>query len=107
MINASHECKGHREDNEYVSAKEVIQMPLEKELETYKAKLPQLKENEGKFVLIHGETVVDIFSSYEDAIKRGYQEFGLEPFLVTQIQAIEQVQFISRLFDPCAPTHST
>jgi len=79
-------------------------MALERELETYRAKLPELRENEGKFVLIHGDTVVDIFSSYEDAVKRGYQDFGLEPFLVTQIQSIEQVQFISRLVDPCVQT---
>ncbi len=75
-------------------------MVLEKELETYRAKLPEWSAEEGKFALIHGETVVDIFTSYEDALKRGYQEFGLEPFLVKQIQAIEQVHFISRFVDP-------
>ncbi|HEX3127145.1 MAG TPA: hypothetical protein VH394_07425 [Thermoanaerobaculia bacterium] len=77
-------------------------MALEKELETYAKKLNALKaEHEGKFVLIHGEDVVDTFSSYEDAIKAGYQKFDLEPFLVKQIRAIEQVQFISRFVDPC------
>lgn len=79
-------------------------MPLEKELETYRAKLSQLKDQEGKFVLIHGENVVDVFSSYDDAIKAGYQNFGLTPFLVKQIQSIEQVQFITRYVDPCAQT---
>ena len=77
-------------------------MPLEKELETYTKKLPELKaEHEGKFVLIHGEDVVDTFSSYDDAIKAGYQKFNLEPFLVKQIRALEQIQFISRFVDPC------
>lgn len=76
-------------------------MALEKELETYKAKLSELQADEGKFVLIHGEDVVDVFSSYEDAIKRGYQDFGLEPFLVKQIQAVERVQFVTRLVEPC------
>ncbi len=75
-------------------------MALEKELETYKKKLPELKENEGKFVLIQGDTVVDVYTSYEDAMKEGYSKFGLEPFLVKQIQTIEQVQFISRFADP-------
>ena len=75
-------------------------MALEKELEIYRSKLPELKENEGKFVLIHGEQI-EVFSTYEDAVKRGYQEFGLDPFLVKQIQSIEQVQFISRFVDPC------
>ncbi|MGH9785750.1 MAG: hypothetical protein ACRD88_16380 [Terriglobia bacterium] len=76
-------------------------MALEKEVEVYKSKLAQLKEHEGKFVLIHGEDVVDVFSTYEDALKQGYQKFGLTPFLVKQIQTIEQVQFISRFVDPC------
>lgn len=76
-------------------------MALEKELETYKNKLPELKQHEGKFVLIKGEDVVDTFATYEDAIKEGYQKFGLEPFLVKQIQSIEQVQVISRSVSPC------
>jgi hypothetical protein len=77
-------------------------MALEKELETFRSKLLELKgEHEGKFVLIHGEQVVDFFSSYEDAIKDGYARFGLAPFLVKKIQALEQAGFISRLADPC------
>jgi len=77
-------------------------MALEKELETYKNKLPELKQHEGKFVLIHGEEVVDTFTSYEDAIKEGYKKFGLKPFLVKQIHSIEQAQFVSRFITPCS-----
>jgi hypothetical protein len=77
-------------------------MALEKELETYKAKLPELTAQEGKFVLIHGEDVIDTFTSYEDAIKEGYSKFKLDPFLVKQIKSIEQVQFISRFVDSCS-----
>lgn len=80
-------------------------MALEMELETYKQKLPELKDNEGKFVLIHKDSVVDIFSTYDDAIKAGYQQFKLDPFLVKQIHSIEQVQFISRFADPCFQGH--
>lgn len=77
-------------------------MALEKELETYRANLDQLKaEHSGKYVLIHGDDVVDVFSSYEDAIKAGYAQFKLEPFLVKQVQPLETVQFITRLVDPC------
>jgi hypothetical protein len=66
-------------------------MALEKELEVYRSKLPELKaEYEGKFVLIHGDQVVDFFSTYEDAIKAGYSKFGLEPFLVKQVHAVEE-----------------
>ncbi len=74
-------------------------MALEKELETYARKLPELKEHEGKFALVHGD-VVDVFASYEDAIKEGYGRFGLEPFLVKQIQSVEQVQLVTRLLVP-------
>jgi hypothetical protein len=75
-------------------------MALEKELETYKKKLPELKSLEGKFVLIHGDELVDTFTSYEDAIKEGYSRFKLEPFLVKQISSIEQIQLISRFVEP-------
>jgi hypothetical protein len=74
-------------------------MALEKEIETYKKKLPELKAEEGKFVLIRGDTLVGVFTSYQDAVKEGYEKFKLEPFLIRKIQAFEQVQFITRLID--------
>jgi hypothetical protein len=77
-------------------------MALEKELTTYNNKLQELKADEGKFVLIKGDDVVDTFSSYDDAIKAGYAKFKLEPFLVKQVRALEQAQFVSRFVDPCA-----
>jgi hypothetical protein len=83
-----------------------MNMALEKELATYKSKLPELAVNEGKYVLIHGDTVVDVFGTYEDAIKEGYGKFNLEPFLVKQIQSIEHVQFISRLLPSCPTSHA-
>ena len=75
-------------------------MALEKEMETYTAKLPELLSHEGKFVLIQDDRVVDVYDSYEDAIKEGYAKFGLSPFLVKQIEWSEQVHFVSR-FVPC------
>lgn len=77
-------------------------MALETELATYKNKLPELiaGNNEGKFVLIHGSDVIDVYGTYEDAVKEGYAKFKLEPFLVKQVQATETIQFISRLV-PC------
>ena len=77
-------------------------MSLEKELEAYKKKLPELLGQEGKFVLFHGEALVGVYTSYEDAVKAGYEKFKLQPFLVRQIQAVDQVQFVSRLFGPSA-----
>lgn len=77
-------------------------MALEKELETYNTKLPELLEDEGKYVLIHGDQVHGTYSSFEDALREGYETFGLEPFLVKQIQKIEHTQIITRILDyPC------
>jgi hypothetical protein len=71
-------------------------MALERELATYQKELPNLLVHEGKYVLIHGDSVVDVYSSYEDAVKSGYEKFGLELFLVKKVQAVEQVQYFTR-----------
>lgn len=74
-------------------------MALEKELETYKRKLPQLKNSEGKFILVHGDDA-DVFAAYEDALRAGYQRYGLNAFMVKQIKSFEQAQLITRLVVP-------
>ncbi len=76
-------------------------MSLDRELNTYERELPSLLTDEGKYVLIRGDAVVSTYASYEDAIKAGYEKFGLDPFLVKQIQAIEQIQCFSRPIAPC------
>ena len=75
-------------------------MALEKELATYKNHIDELKPEAGRFVLIHGDEVVGTFSAYDDALKAGYTKFGLDPFLVKQIEAVEQAHFISRFIAP-------
>ncbi|MEO7029985.1 MAG: hypothetical protein ABI147_11345 [Acidobacteriaceae bacterium] len=75
-------------------------MALEKELATFKDRLLSMKEHEGKFVLIHEEIVVDFFSTYEDAIKAGYQQFKLSPFLVKRVLSVEPMLYISRSILP-------
>jgi hypothetical protein len=75
-------------------------MALEKEVETYKKKLPELKEHEGKYALVEGETFVDVYSTYEDALKEGYERFKLKPFLVKRIESPEQIYTITRLLHP-------
>ena len=76
-------------------------MALEKELATYRKHINEWSEYEGKFVLIHDETIAGFYSAYEDALKEGYEKFGLAPFLVKQINALEKAHFISRLIDSC------
>jgi hypothetical protein len=51
--------------------------------------------------LVHGNDVVGVWDSYEDALKEGYRQFGLQPFLVKRIEAIEQVHFFTRDLAPC------
>ena len=71
-------------------------MALEIELQTYKDKLSELVQNEGKFVLIHGDAIIDFFEAYEDALKEGYKQFGLESFMVKRIEAVESIHFFTR-----------
>ena len=72
-------------------------MALEREAETYKRLLPTLQAEEGRFALIHRDDLVGVFGTYEDALAEGYRQFKLEPFLVRQIRAVEQVHLITRL----------
>jgi len=69
---------------------------LETELKTYEEKKRSLLGDEGKFVLIHGEELAGVWDTYEDALKAGYEKYGVTPFLVKQIQGTERVQFFTR-----------
>lgn len=76
-------------------------MTLERELETYKRVLPSLLEDEGRFAVVHEDEVAGVFDTYEDALKIAYEKFGLQPFLVKQIRALEQVHCLTRDVVPC------
>jgi hypothetical protein len=73
----------------------MVQELLDQEIETYRQQLPSLLLEEGKFALVHGRELVGVFDSYQDALTAGYEKFSVQPFLVKQIKAIEQVHFIS------------
>ena len=63
---------------------------LDKELQAYDARLAELLgQDRGKYVLIKGDRVVDVFSSLDDALKHGYELFEAEPFLVRQIVEVQ------------------
>ncbi len=76
---------------------------LKEELTAYEKRKDELIEThgEGKFVLVHGAEIAGVWDSYGDALKSGYEKFGLQPFLVKQLQAIEQAQFVTRNIFPC------
>ncbi|MCL2640202.1 MAG: hypothetical protein FWD53_05095 [Phycisphaerales bacterium] len=77
-------------------------MALEKELEAYKQQLPALvAAHPGKFALIKGDRVVGVLDSYADALREGYQKFGLESFLVKQINLLGDTHFFTRDISPC------
>ncbi len=69
---------------------------LETELKTYEANKQKLLLDEGKFVLIQGKEILGAYETYEDALKVGYEKCKLEPFLVKQIQTLEQVHYFTR-----------
>lgn len=73
---------------------------LERELATYNENLPGLLQHEGKYVLIQGQRVVDVFATYQDALRQGYRQFGLDPFMVKQILSAERVHFLTRAIEP-------
>jgi len=75
---------------------------LTTELATYLRHKDELvRESEGKYVVVHGDEVVGVWDTYEDALRAGYEKVGLEPFLVKQVRSIEQVHFFFRDLIPC------
>jgi hypothetical protein len=81
----------------------VVTMALETEIATYRAKLLELKGDEGKFVLIQGDQIGGTFRSWEDAVRCGFERFKFDPFLVKQIQVFERSLFVSRYVDARLP----
>jgi hypothetical protein len=77
--------------------------PLDREINTYNSKLPELLGSLGKFVVVKDDRIVGIYDTYADALKIGYEHFKLEPFMVKQIAPTEKVQFFTRELDPKCP----
>jgi hypothetical protein len=72
---------------------------LEKETEIFNKLLPTLMKDEGKFALVIGVELKGVFSTYEDALKHGYEVAKLNPFLVKKISGTETVAYFSRDID--------
>ncbi len=67
---------------------------IAEEVATYRARLPELLEHEGRFVLIKGSEVVGFFDDDSEAIREGYRRFGIVPLLVKRISRVERVIYI-------------
>lgn len=71
--------------NGYFSKKEIIM--FEKELATYYKNLQRLRDENplGGFVVIKGETILDVWLNDLDALKEGYKAFGEERFMIKDL----------------------
>jgi hypothetical protein len=69
---------------------------FEVERRTYEEHLPELLGSVGKFVLILGEEIGGPFDTYAAALAAGYEKYGVKPFLVKEINAVEPIQYFSR-----------
>jgi hypothetical protein len=77
---------------------------LGKELELFESqKADLLRTAKGKYVLIHEDEIIGTFSKKEDALKKGYETYGNEPFLVKLISDVpKRVYFMSNVvLGPC------
>ena len=72
------------------------------ETATYVRLKPELLSRfPGKFVVIVGEEVEGPVESFREALRAGYQRFGLGPLFVKQILAVEPVVEVTRDVVPC------
>ena len=63
---------------------------LTKETETFNDQRDELLANdEGKYVLIHGDDVCGTYADEMDAIADGHKQFGNVPFLVRKISKVD------------------
>jgi hypothetical protein len=67
-------------------------MALEEELATYRRELPKmLAAHEGEYALVNGQKVDSFWATKGEAHKAGYERFGLKPFLIKKVEAVEPV----------------
>src|SRR5271157_1594841 len=60
-----------RSQTDLLLFREASTMPLERELAIYSENLMDLLTSEGKYVVVHGETIQGPFDTYEDALQAG------------------------------------
>jgi hypothetical protein len=63
--------------------------PIKAEIRTYLRELPRLlaEGHEGRHALIHGDEVLSIWDTFEDAYQAGAEKFGLGvPFIAQPIE---------------------
>ena len=83
-----------RDSNEETAASSSPETPLGLEWATYQANKRELLRYEGQWVVIHGEQILGIRTSYEEALRLGYERAGYVDFLAHQILASEPVHLL-------------
>jgi hypothetical protein len=58
---------------------------IEREVLTFRENYSEIKKHEGQFVLIQGNSVVEYFSTYGEALNDGYKRFGDDNFMVQEV----------------------
>jgi hypothetical protein len=76
---------------------------LRTEIETYYRALPRLlgEEQEGRYVLIRGTELFEVWDTFRDAIQYGHEKFGDRNFLVQDVSP-RYLEPLSQLFGPVA-----
>ncbi len=70
---------------------------LEAELAAYEREHERLLATaRGRWVLVHGGTVVGTYATQMEAVSTGYERFGHVPLLVKQVQAVDVPPTFSR-----------
>jgi hypothetical protein len=76
---------------------------LRREWDFFRRELPRLlaEGHEGEVALLKGEQLVGVYPTREDALRAGYEQFLLEPFLVHPIRSEEPLLRLSPYCWPC------
>jgi len=71
---------------------------LDKERKYFEAHRGEwLKQHLGKFALVKGEELLGVFDTQQKALIEGARRFGIDGFLVRQVEESEQVVYIPAL----------
>jgi hypothetical protein len=65
---------------------------LERNELVLQSELPKLLTDSGKFALVFDQKYIGAFVTYQDALEKGYEMAGSQPFLIQQISQVPQVQ---------------
>lgn len=64
---------------------------LDEERQFYRSKHDELRAAHfGQFVLVKGSSLIGVFNTHDEAVAEGAKQFGLQPFLVRQVDSRDE-----------------